>query len=43
MQRFSDLHRSTGVTILMVTHTSQLKAYGTRAIEMAAGRVVGVD
>ena len=41
MQRFSELHDSTGVTILMVTHTSQLKAYGTRAIEMAAGRVVG--
>lgn len=41
MQRFSELHDSTGVTILMVTHTSQLKEYGTRAIEMAAGRVVG--
>ena len=40
MQRFSALHATTGVTILMVTHTSQLKAYGTRAIEMAAGRVV---
>ena len=40
MQRFGELHASTGVTILMVTHTSQLKAYGTRAIEMAAGRVV---
>jgi ABC-type lipoprotein export system ATPase subunit len=41
MQRLADLHHSTGVTILMVTHTSQLKAYGTRAIEMAAGRIVG--
>jgi ABC-type lipoprotein export system ATPase subunit len=41
MQRFKELHESTGVTILMVTHTSQLRAYGTRAIEMAAGRVVG--
>ncbi|MHB8867922.1 MAG: ABC transporter ATP-binding protein [Thermoleophilia bacterium] len=41
MQRLADLHHSKGVTIVMVTHTSQLKAYGTRAIEMAAGRVVG--
>ena len=41
MQSFRELHDSTGITILMVTHTSQLKAYGTRAIEMAAGRVVG--
>jgi ABC-type lipoprotein export system ATPase subunit len=41
MQSFSELHASTGITILMVTHSSQLKAYGTRAIEMAAGRVVG--
>ena len=41
MQSFSELHDSTGITILMVTHSSQLKAYGTRAIEMAAGKVVG--
>ena len=41
MQSFSELHASTGITILMVTQSSQLKAYGTRAIEMAAGRVVG--
>jgi ABC-type lipoprotein export system ATPase subunit len=41
MQSFSELHDSTGITILMVTHSSQLKGYGTRAIEMAAGRVVG--
>ncbi len=40
MQSFSELHASTGITILMVTHSSQLKAYGTRAIEMAAGGVV---
>ena len=41
MQSFRELHESTGITILMVTHSSQLKSYGTRAIEMAAGRVVG--
>ena len=42
MDGFRELHRSTGVTILMVTHAARLKAYGTRAIEMAAGRIVGV-
>jgi ABC-type lipoprotein export system ATPase subunit len=41
MQSFRDLHDSTGITILMVTHSSELKTYGTRAIEMAAGKVVG--
>jgi ABC-type lipoprotein export system ATPase subunit len=31
------IHASTGITILMVTHTSQLIPYGTRALEMAEG------
>lgn len=43
MQRFGELHDSTGITILMVTHTSQLKAYDTRAIEMSAGRILAGD
>ena len=33
------VHDTTGVTIVMVTHTSELVSYGTRAIEMAAGRI----
>ena len=43
MDLFSEVHRETGVTIVMVTHTSQLLAYGTRSIEMAAGRIVSDD
>lgn len=39
MSLFSDIHSRTGVTIMMVTHTRQLIAYGTRAVEMAAGRL----
>jgi ABC-type lipoprotein export system ATPase subunit len=37
MTLFSTVHRETGVTILMVTHTKQLVAYGTRHVEMKAG------
>ena len=37
MDLFRDIHTRTGVTIVMVTHTTQLTAYGTRAIEMASG------
>ncbi|OGO31770.1 MAG: hypothetical protein A2136_03625 [Chloroflexi bacterium RBG_16_54_11] len=40
MDLFRDLHLSMGITILMVTHTRQLVSYGTRAIEMSAGRIV---
>jgi ABC-type lipoprotein export system ATPase subunit len=40
MRLFSQIHRETGVTILMVTHTSQLVSYGTRALKMAGGRLV---
>ena len=37
MDLFQSVHRSTGVTIMLVTHTSQLVRYGTRSIQMAAG------
>jgi len=37
MTLFSTVHRETGVTILMVTHTKQLVAYGTRHVEVKAG------
>jgi lipoprotein-releasing system ATP-binding protein len=40
MELFRDIHTGTGVTILMVTHTSQLVRYGTRAIQMAGGQVL---
>jgi ABC-type lipoprotein export system ATPase subunit len=35
-----DIHHKTGVTIVMVTHASQLTAYGTRTIEMANGEII---
>jgi ABC-type lipoprotein export system ATPase subunit len=40
MGLFQAIHAETGVTIVMVTHTTQLVRYGTRAIRMAAGQVV---
>jgi ABC-type lipoprotein export system ATPase subunit len=39
MTLFADIHRRTGVSIMMVTHASQLIEYGTRAVEMAAGKL----
>ncbi len=41
MTLFADIHRDTGVTIVMVTHTTELVSYGTRAIEMAMGGILG--
>jgi putative ABC transport system ATP-binding protein/lipoprotein-releasing system ATP-binding protein len=40
MELFQEIHAETGVTIAMVTHTTQLVRYGTRAIRMSAGRVI---
>jgi len=40
MDLFRDIHARTGVTIVLVTHTSQLVSYGSRAIEMASGLIV---
>jgi ABC-type lipoprotein export system ATPase subunit len=40
MDLFRDIHAKTGITIVLVTHTSQLVTYGTRAIEMASGVIV---
>ena len=40
MELFREIHHNTGVTIVMVTHSSQLVVYGTRAVKMAVGRVV---
>ncbi len=37
---FRELHASMGITIMMVTHTSQLVSYGTRSVEMANGQIV---
>lgn len=39
MELFRSIHRLTGVTILMVTHSAQLVSWGTRSITMRAGSV----
>jgi ABC-type lipoprotein export system ATPase subunit len=39
MDLFQEIHAQTGFTIVMVTHTTQLVRFGTRAIRMSAGRV----
>jgi ABC-type lipoprotein export system ATPase subunit len=39
MDLFREIHQQTGVTIILVTHTSQLVSYGTRSIQMAGGRI----
>ena len=39
MDLFRQIHSTTGVTVLLVTHTSQLTTYGTRALEMAGGTI----
>jgi ABC-type lipoprotein export system ATPase subunit len=37
MALFREIHGRIGVTILLVTHTSQLVSYGTRAVRMSGG------
>jgi ABC-type lipoprotein export system ATPase subunit len=39
MELFRRIHGETGITIVMVTHATQLVRYGTRAITMAGGEV----
>jgi ABC-type lipoprotein export system ATPase subunit len=39
MEMVRGIHTSTGVTILLVTHTSQLVPHGTRALEMVEGMI----
>lgn len=40
MDLLQAIYRSTGATILLVTHTSALTAYGTRSIKMAGGLII---
>lgn len=40
MSIFRDIHKRTGITIMLVTHASELEVFGTRGVRMAAGRVV---
>jgi ABC-type lipoprotein export system ATPase subunit len=43
MDLFAGIHDQTGVTIVMVTHTTQLLSYGTRALRMSEGQVVAAE
>jgi ABC-type lipoprotein export system ATPase subunit len=40
MRLFQEVHARTGVTILLVTHASELEQYGTRGLKMAGGRII---
>ena len=40
MELFRELHANLNITVVMVTHTRQLISYGTRAVEMAEGKIV---
>jgi putative ABC transport system ATP-binding protein/lipoprotein-releasing system ATP-binding protein len=40
MELFAEIHKGTGITIVLVTHTQQLVSYGTRAVSMAGGKVM---
>ncbi len=37
---FQEIHAQTGVTVLLVTHSTELGRYGTRSIRMAGGELV---
>jgi ABC-type lipoprotein export system ATPase subunit len=43
MDLFAGIHRDTGITIVMVTHTTQLVRYGTRSLRMAEGRIAEAE
>jgi ABC-type lipoprotein export system ATPase subunit len=40
MELFARIHAETGVTVVLVTHTTQLVSYGTRAVRMAEGQIL---
>jgi len=40
MDLFREIHAQRQLTVVMVTHTTQLISYGTRAIEMANGQII---
>ena len=43
MELFRQVHQATNITIGMVTHSTQLVHYGSRAIKMAMGRIVETE
>jgi putative ABC transport system ATP-binding protein len=43
MELFAGIHARTQVTVVLVTHTSQLVSFGTRAVRMAEGQILPED
>lgn len=43
MELFKEIHQKNGITIVLVTHSSQLVHYGTRSIRMAGGEILNGD
>ena len=39
MDLFRDIHRQNGITVVLVTHASQLVEYRTRALRLANGAI----
>lgn len=40
MDLFAQIHAQSSLTVVLVTHTTQLVGYGTRAMRMAEGRIL---
>ncbi len=40
MELFHQIHQESGITIVLVTHSSELVRYGTRSIKMAGGHIL---
>jgi ABC-type lipoprotein export system ATPase subunit len=40
MTLIQEIHQTTGITVLLVTHSGQLVPRGTRAVQMSAGSIV---
>lgn len=40
MALFRQIHQQRGITILLVTHTTELVPFGTRAVRMAGGKII---
>ena len=41
MDMFQEIHHTSGITIVLVTHSTQLVRYGSRSIHMAGGMIAG--
>jgi ABC-type methionine transport system ATPase subunit len=42
LDMFQQVHQASGITIVLVTHSTQLIRYGSRSIHMASGAIAGM-